>query len=437
MIRVFLLLLFVVTSTTAYAETKLYNWNHPSDSGLVWEDWTYFPNGANDYGAVGWRKNDGRFYSGDSNWYPRVHQQNGYGNRNLAVIDTEIKSPSTEIGSSLKVYDTGESSTYQAAYWYMWGDNFGTHGLADSTTNRLSFYLLVDAPDQINLSTGAIPNGNMHFGTYLCWPGGAWDSGADCPVEASNQHYYHYLTVPYGDMPWIHVQIDQHPTHIRNGSEPNEPDNNPAFAQYGKHYFESMNSFYLEIRYPHSGPTAYWLDEVKLWTQTQDENENSIGSHVWVGYWPSTNKWQMGFGSVWPGRPIQATFEVRWSTSPITNANYDSANIAEPEFRERGTSNTFTLSDNGWSKQAWTQFEIPQNVVESADKMYFAIRDVSSTANSDGYNSPTTNVKTIDYALAPDPNDNGPPIGGGTGRASLGGTGKININPSASGKFTF
>ena len=62
--------------------------------------------------------------------------------------------------------------------------------------------------------------------------------------------------------------------------------------------------------------------------------------------------------------------------------------------------NTASVADNGWIKQAWTQFEIPDDVERSAGKIYFAIRDVSATANGDGYDSPTTLIKTIDYALS-------------------------------------
>ena len=394
-----IILVFCITSS-AFSATTLFDWNHPSNSGTTWNGWTWYPSGANDYGAVGWRKDDGRFYSGDSNWYPRIHEKTDYGTSALGAIDLTELAPNSSSGGSLKIYDDGTADKYQASYWYMFGDSFGTNGLADSTTNRLSFYFKTTGAAVEDLSAYRISNGNMHFGTYLCWEGGGSGYPPACPNEGPNQHYYHYLTLPLGTMPWIHIQLDQHPTHRRGGSEPNEPDNNPAFVEYGKNYFENMNSFYFEIRAPQANPTTYWVDEMILWTQTQEENEDSIGSNVWVGYWPTTDKWQMGFGSVWPGRPMQATFEVRWSTTPITNANYDTANVAEPEYRERGTSNTFTLDDKGWRKNAWTQFEIPDEVEASVDKIYFAIRDVSSTTNGDGYNSPTTNIKTIDYVLS-------------------------------------
>ena len=394
-----IILVFLFFSS-ANAKTELYNFDATTDADTTWTGWTWYPDGANDYGAVGWRKDDGHFYSGGtSNWYPRIHEKSDYGMSTLGAIDPTDRAPSTSSGGSLKLYDDGTGSVNQASAWYMWGNSFGERSMADSGTDRLSYYLKVGGADAVDLSSGKISNANMHFGTYLCWDGGA-DGGEGCPYEASNQHYYHYITLPFGDMPWVHMQLDQHPTHQRGRDEPNEPDNDPVFISNGQHYFESMNSFYLEIRYAQSNPTTYWIDEVNLWNQLQEENEVSIGSAVWVGYWTSTNKWQIGFGSVWPGRPMMATFEVRWSTSPITNANYASATIAEPEYRERGTSNTFTLSDSGWSKQAWTQFEIPQATADSADKIYFAIRDVSATVNGDGYNSPTTNIKTIDYALS-------------------------------------
>jgi hypothetical protein len=402
------LIIFFISMSPVFSATLL-DWNNSIDAGQSWYNWTYYdgdPVGADDFGSPGWRKDDGQFYSSGSNWYPRIAEKRDYGNDTRAIIDINNRSPETTTGGSLKVYDTGDSSVHDASWWYLFGDNFGTQGLADSSTDRLSFYTKIEGLNSDIPTDGKISNGNMHFGTYLCWDDGGL-GGEDCPKEADGNHYYHYLTV--NDGAWLHVQLDQHPTHKRGGAEPNEPDNDPVFVSEGKHYYENMNGFYYEIVASQSQVTSYWIDEVILWNQTNTENEDSIGSAVWVGYWSATDKWEIGFGSVWPGRPMQATFEVRWSISPITNTNYSTATIVEPEYYEYGTTNHIRLSDGGWSKTAWTRFELPDSIETSNSKLYFAIRDVSSIANRDGYDSPTTNIKTIDYTFGAFMSDVVPP----------------------------
>lgn len=167
---------FLVGPYNSFATSTLYGWNSPNDSGETWNGWTYFngvPEGANDYGAPGWRKNDGLFYSSGSNWFPRVAAINGYsGSSQLAMVVEDEIAPLSSDGSALKVYDAPDATYFGAGHWYMWGDNFGTHALADGFTDRLSFYMKVDGLSSDLPTSGALPSANMHFGTYLCWEGG-------------------------------------------------------------------------------------------------------------------------------------------------------------------------------------------------------------------------------------------------------------------------
>lgn len=382
-------------ASSSMAGQPLLDWNESGAGTNSVPGWTWSTD-ANGYGASGWRKNDGRFYYGDAGWFPRAFQKSDYGNDSVGTVVPD-RAPSTSSGSSLKVYDTGKSSVYQAAHWFQWGENFGTQGLASNNTNRLNFYF---KPVGMTASSGLTSdpdNGNIHFGTYLCWEGGGLGN-ENCPKEANNQHYYHMFTVNPGA--WLHMQLNRHPQHQRGTKGVDKPGDNPSPFNY----FSVMNSFYVEIRYPQAGQTHYLIDEIMLSETSQQENDISINS-VWVGYWPETDKWEIGFNddsfnSTGYGATSQSTFEVRYSTSPITNINYPQATVVEPEYWERGTSNTFRRP-NSWKKPAWTRFTIPNTIEQSATKIYFAIKDVSSTGNGDGHNAPSSLIHTIDYSLKP------------------------------------
>lgn len=378
--RSFALLIFVLVlfCPVPGITAVLLNWNEPNSSGQAWTGYTWF-NDASGWGEPGWRRND---Y--DSNWLmPRFHAKTDYGSTVTAEIDAQQRAPGSS-GASLKVRNTGGDST--AGWWYLWRDNFGTQKLADSATNRLSFYFRPTGFSSQSW-TNDIEDYNVHLGTYLCWSGGGL-GGEDCPKEASGQHYYHWLTV--NPDAWLHVVMDRHPQHKR-GESP-VPNDNPASP---RNYFEYMSGFYLEL-FAGSNPQTYWVDEMELYQANQPENDISISS-VWVGYWPSTNKWEMGwmdgsFSSY--GNSSQSTFEIRWSTAPITNANYGQASVVVPEANKYG--NNLVQRPNPWKLPAWTRFTLPAGI---PGKVYFAIKDVSSTGNGDGHNSPSTYIKTIDYTI--------------------------------------
>ena len=401
-IKYIMLLCFTInllTSTPSYALDKyLLDFDDPGASGTTWPGWTWTTN-ADGYNKPGWQRDAPVGHNLAGNWWPRLHETGGYGQANLAIIDTTTRAPSTSTGNSLKVYDTTGGSVYQASWWYLFGDNFGTYGYADNNTNRMDFYLKLSGTPKI--STTSFPgNGNIHVGTYLCWPGGG-ASGESCPTEAGNQHYYHmYLVNPDS---WVHVQLDQHPTHQRNmgsqGGGP-EPGNDPQAPNH--HYFASLgNGFYVEIRDPQPNPTAYWIDEIKTWQQTQPENEDSITS-VAIGNTPSTNKWAISFNdtSITGQANCPTAFEMRWSTQPITNANWASANPITPDLYRRGSTNVFTRPDT-WARIAYNEFSLPAGTETNNNKLYFAIKDASSTASGDYHNAVSSNIKTIDYNIRP------------------------------------
>jgi len=238
-------------------------------SGHTWPGWIWSTD-ASGWGEKGWNKDNGVVIYGIK--YPRSHEKTDYGNRSDADIGNFLP-PYKSRGNTVKIYNISGDKT--AAWWWIYDKNFGQYGYADGATNRLEFYAYYqNLDDFVNTSTSDISNWSLHFGTYLCWPGGGI-GGEDCPKEASNQHWYHHITAHNGA--WIKHQINRHPDHQRGASPPINPTDDPASPH---HYFQYMNAFYFETETMSTNP-LFWVDDIVFRTETQPENEVSI-SHIWV-----------------------------------------------------------------------------------------------------------------------------------------------------------
>ena len=426
-----LVVLMLVLTTAAAQSAELLNYN--AGSGTTFPGWTWGVDpGQQGYSNYGWASNSGAITAGA--WYPRLIQVTGYYVPSTAVPLAEVSAAiTTPLGDrTLHVYETGGQTSQSGGpgWYFVYADTMGTRGAANSTTNRLDYYIRLNGTDTWN---PASPHGGMmHLGTFVCWNDGTGGSTKSCPAEAdpalpqwwldqitvgvpqAGQHYYHYMYLNGSENAWIHVQLDQRPAHARQASSGGEPVNDPTYQLFGKHYFEHINSMYLEVRYDQSSSntTEYWVGPFNFWTQAEAQNEISI-SEVWVGYYPVSGRWEIGFfdnsfNSVGYNSASKSTFEIRWSTNPITNANFNSATIIEPEYWEYLTTNRVRRWD-AWSKDAWTRFDLPAGTETNNDKLYFAIKDVSAVANGDGHDAPSSLIKTIDYTLRVSGGDTTPP----------------------------
>jgi len=429
LLKIFILLLVSILPKITLAEKNyLFNW----DEGIehTFPGWTWSDD-VNGYGAPGWTLNSGNTtylpgYGGENFFWgygPRFFKKGGDTGGALVSIDADNRAPSTITGGSLYVYDDSEDLLYYPGWWVLYdGKNLKTRGLTDSATDRMSFYIQLEG---ISGNSSTQVGDVFHVGTYLCEGSGGIEQGVACPFEGpGNQHYYHYLYL--SPDAWIHVNLDQHPTHRRDSSV---ADNDPSFIDgtLTQHYFEDLHQFYMEVRYDTGDPDTSWhLDEMYFYSTSDleesvesDQNDDSITS-LWVGYWPTTGKWQMG----WQDESYEtasgentndytnSTFEIKYSTSPITNENWDLATYVSPEWfgypNATSNPNGVRRADPWWAR-AWTQFEIPSEIIENNNKIYFAIKDVSvggAGAGStypwnriDGHDAPSSDVHLIDYSI--------------------------------------
>jgi hypothetical protein len=401
----------------------LLNWN--AGTHQLFEGWTWHDDIA--YGNPGWLLDeDGPIGGGEQyswGWGVRSSNKGDYGKKNTAQIDTLDISPSTSSGGSFQVKET-EDSTDHRSTWWVWYDGkpLSERGITNANTDRMSFYLKTEGMNGLNDDGGKESIGNnFHIGTYLCWKTGksAYGSGDGCPYEGpGNQHYYHYLAINPGA--WIHVLLDQHPQHKRGVK--GTVKNNPAMESYQKNYYEQLSQFYFEIRYGQSNKTSFNIDELKYFSSEDmvetDQNDESITS-LWVGYWQDKDVWEIGFHDKsyeTYNDSMNSTFEIRWSTAPITTTNFHAAIPITPMIYggldvAGENSEHLIRRSNGWTSNAWTRFELPDEVENNYVKVFFAVKDVSKKGKhigtkwpynkGDGHDAPTSNIKVIDYYLRP------------------------------------
>lgn len=340
-----------------------------------------------------------------SAWFPQISAITG---NQLTIVRSDTKAA---YNADATVTNSVFRPLYLSGWWYNSGVNYNTIGMADATTNRMSIYVKVTGLDPIPDPSTDLDNMNFYIGTYLCWPGGAI-GGEDCPKEAnavSSNHYYHYFTFNSGG--WTHLLLDRSPQHNRGdaGTHIGPPDQ--RFVADGiHHYFQYMNNFYAQVSYPQLNPTSFWIDEIKLFTAAQPENEVSVTS-LFVSFWPKSNTWELGFNdNSWSdnvGNNSVSTHEIRYSASPITNENYDSATPITPILNGKTGANAGTgriKRPNPWKFSALTRFMLPTSFLQSTNTVYFAVKDVSSLAKGDGHDAPNSLIKTIDYYIIKAPN---------------------------------
>jgi hypothetical protein len=399
----------------------LLGWNNGDGQTLTGWDW------LDDvaFGNNGWLLSEngptGGGQSYNWGWGARSFNKSDYGKKNTALIDINNRAPSTGFGGSLKVFEMDDSTDHRSTWWLWYdGQPLSNRGITNSKTDRMDFYLKAEGMKAIKDDGGkeSLTN-NFHIGTYLCWDTSnpSYGTGDGCPYEGpGNQHYYHYLGISPGA--WIHVLLDQYPQHIRGKTRALV--NNPTLDIYNKNYFEQLSQFYFEIREQQNQKTNFMVDELNFYS-TKDmveplQNEESISS-LWVGYWPEQDLWEMGFhdkSHLIYNDDNNSTFEIRWSISPITNANFENANLIEPKFYN-GTEYVGQNAEhlirraNGWTSNVWTRFELSRDIENEYLKVFFAVKDVSVEGEhvgtrwpynkGDGHDAPTSNIKIIDYYL--------------------------------------
>ncbi len=242
--------------------------------------------------------------------------------------------------------------------------------------------------------------------------------------DAGSDHYYHHLAnINMGG--WIHMIFDAHPVHNNSG------DNNPYdYYRVGGYdypgdaisYFEHINAFAIKgaIIKDLESPSFLYLDEIKAYKVNQPENDETI-ANIGIGYDFVNKRFDISFDDKYRCADCNAKYEVRYSFYPITNVNYNLANLCHVTNFDRNiiaNPGEIIKPSNGYS-QIWAGIDVDkddkQKLVNDAT-IYFAVKDISNRSNlinRDTYDLEMISVpgfaskrridliKTIDYTIYP------------------------------------
>ncbi len=239
-----------------------------------------------------------------------------------------------------------------------------------SGANRMSFYIKL--PDGYPLANDY----NFHVGTYTRDPinGDPFQNG---------DHYYHYFNIT-GSNYWTKIVCNTHPNHQVGVKV--DPGNDPV--PWG--YYNGFTRFYLDMQ-PQSPVPLPWtgyVDEIKFYYVDEPENDDTINSISCIYF--GNGRFQIG----WHGNSQYShnghRYEVRYSNTPITNANYSSATVV-PGGPFRRTPESVNFMKAGFTI----------NNVKEGSRYFFAIKDIDSGIPY---------VSKIDYLVNGSTGDNSPPL---------------------------
>jgi hypothetical protein len=198
-------------------------------------------------------------------------------------------------------------------------------------------------------------------------------------------HYYHKIAnVRMGG--WTKVQFDAHPTHHNGGvSGANNSflEGGYEYKGDGVAYFANMTTFALRPEFAiNLPPEAHFIiDEIET-DYVKYENEETISSLA-VGFDPNTQRFDIAFADKYRCADCSAQYEVRYSFSPIDNANFPHAHLPEKTINfDRSLSNdqgVIHKPHNGYN-ELWAALELKDEhrarLVEG-EVVYFAVKDIS------------------------------------------------------------
>jgi hypothetical protein len=228
-------------------------------------------------------------------------------------------------------------------------------------------------------------------------------------------HYYHWLT-NIGMGGWTHLVIDAHPQRNNTGAPVDENGNPLPYEYYrvgghdypgnGVEYFNKTVAFAIRLQLgDYHFPTPVYLDHFTFFKSTQPENDETI-SNLGVGYNPDTHEFDIGFCDKYRGNGCHATYEVRYSFRPITNASYPKTKPCTV-VQAPNLDFAYTTDIKGQIKkpvtgynQLWGLLKLApedEQQLKHGTKIYFALKDVSNRTypDRDPYDDELVEVENV------------------------------------------
>ncbi len=235
-------------------------------------------------------------------------------------------------------------------------------------------------------------------------------------------HYYHHTSnIAMGS--WTKVQFDAHPVHHNSGKSnkyKSYPVGGLEYPGRGKEYFNHVTTF--SLRFPFSknkkSPLDIYIDEIST-KYVPYENDETI-NNLAIGYNSVEKQFDLSLEDKYRCHPkCTATYQLRYSFSPITNANFEEAHIPFSIInfnRLDNNSKGLIIKASPGYNLLWAAFSLQQQhtlKLKESVKVYFAVKDISKriSINQDNSDFNIVNVpnlgeirtidliKTIDYEI--------------------------------------
>ncbi|MDU0356361.1 putative Ig domain-containing protein [Paraglaciecola aquimarina] len=216
--------------------------------------------------------------------------------------------------------------------------------------------------------------------------------------RSNGGHYYHHISnIPMGG--WTKIQFDAHPQHHNGGSK------NPysAFSvggyEYpgdGVSYFNNITTVSFAATFPGSQfPSSIYIDDIgtDLVLFENDETINNLA----IGYNQQKRLFDIGLSDKYRCGKCSATYLVKYSFSPITQANFAQAytplEVINFNRKHNNSEGKIIKSSPGYNN-LWAALKLQQKhlklLVDNAT-VYFAIKDISDRSS--------INQEAIDFVV--------------------------------------
>ncbi len=295
-----------------------------------------------------------------------------------------VSSDSIAVGAPAIYFKTSDQST---STFTPFPESYGK--------NALSVYIHLPPEASVTHDSLDRPARTISIGTFN-----------DLTYANKGNHYYHDYYINGGG--WIKCLIQSHP--IQNNAGDNTPNdywnNDPDF-------FDTLRRLYI-TSYPYTGVAtpkfSIYIDELEFLTITEHQNWETITNPA-IGYYED-NTWEISISTKYKCKESGCydsdivSFEVKYSFSPITNANYISAEFTQiestAEFSMPASAiGRFNKQATGYPR-AWAKFKLKDADAASiiaGTTVYFAIKDISSTDKYTTY--PDSYQGAIDLVAVP------------------------------------
>lgn len=261
------------------------------------------------------------------------------------------------------------------------------HFESSQGTNRLSVYIWM--PNGLSIGEGgyATPVARtISMGPYSDVPLVDIDP-TDTSGGRIGGHFYNDFGINGGG--WIHVMLDGHPQHNNGFSNSSYyPFPSSSFRDIGSSYFTNMYRFYITSGKYNGFETpkfSIYIDDMEFVNDTEPQNNETING-VAILYNQTTQTFEVAFNDKYKNNANSySTYELRYSFSPITNANWSSAT---PAYMQEHTGFHILANSNGlfqkwwpYYQSVWAGFKLsPTDMsnLTSGTTVYFAVKDIGN-----------------------------------------------------------